>query len=523
MTALAADHDSARHPSGAARRRLRALLVNEVRLLRRFGVLTATVVTTVLWSAILLAVPPDVRQFLVPLILLTDVTALGFLFVPALLVLERMERVEFALRMTPVRTLERVGVRVGVTTALALLSAIAVLLAGDAANIPIALVGVAGASVLVGLVAVAAIGSAGTLTTFLLRAPLIAGPLMAPALVAAVGLADIPLLHISPLTGALDMMRGHLTLPGSLWLLVWIAGAALLAGHTGRAVPGLAHDRRGTPLRSMRRAGGLPLRPMRPGPRAASGWPVHAGSYQRWTAIGSFARADRRSLVRDGLLIMLAGSVPLVALAGRLLGTVGVTWTRQRHGIDLLGYMPVAWVILLVVHTPVIFGSVTGLLLLEDRDAGLLPAIATTRASTATLLGYRLAATAICTAVGLGIALPLAGARHPAGVIGVLAVIAGAAALSTVPAALMAALAANRVQGVAVMKMLGLPLYLPVASFFTEGSLRWAFAPLPSSWLMWSLWTSRPAAAVGFAVVAVALSALVTSVLWGRLVRPPVV
>jgi hypothetical protein len=510
VTALAADHDSAGHPSGAARRRLRALLVNEVRLLRRFGVFTATAVITVLWSAILLAVPPAARQVLVPLILLTDVTALGFLFVPALLVLERMERVELALRMTPVRTFERVGVRVGVTTALAVLSAIAVLLVGDAPNIPVAVVGVAGASVLVGLVAVAAIGSAATLTTFLLRAPLFAGPLMAPALVAAIGLVDTPLLHISPLTGALDMMRGHLTLAGLLWLLVWIIGTALLAGHNGRAIPGLPHGRRGLPLRYSRRA-----------PRAAPGWPVHTGSYQRWTAIGSFARVDRRSLVRDGLLIMLAVSVPLVALAGRLIGTVGVTWARQRHGIDLVGYLPVVWVILLVVHTPVIFGSVTGLLLLEDRDAGLLPAIATTRASTATLLGYRLAATAICTAVGLGIALPLAGARHPAGVIGVLAVIAGAAALSTVPAALMAALAANRVQGVAVMKMLGLPLYLPVASFFAEGSLRWVFAPLPSSWLMWSLWTSGPAGAVGFAAAAAALSALVTSVLWRRLVRDP--
>lgn len=489
--------------------RLTALVVNELRLLRRFSVFTATAVITALWSAILLTAPPATRQVMVPLVLLTDITALGFLFVPALLVLERMERVEPALRMTPVRTFERVGVRVGVTTALAVLSATAVTLAGDARNIPVALVGVAGASVLIGLIAVVAVGSAATLTTFLLRAPLVAGPLLAPALVAAIGLVDTPLLHISPLTGALDMMRGRLTWPGLLWLLAWIAATALLVGHTARATPGVA------------RARGLPPRHPRPAPaaRTVAAWPAHPGSYRLTTAIGSFARADRRGLVRDGLLIMMAASVPLVALIGRLIGTTGVAWARQRHGIDLVPYLPVVWVVLLVVHTPVIFGAVAGLLLLEDRDAGLLPSIATTRASTATLLGYRLAATAICTTVGLAIALPLAGVRHPAGAIGVLVVVVGAAAVSTVPAMLMAAMATNRVQGVAVMKMLGLPLYLPVAAFFVDGPLRWAFAPLPSSWLMWSLWTTRPGAAVGFAAGAVTLSALATAVLWRRFVR----
>lgn len=500
--------DVARVPASAATaacRRLTALLGTELRLLRRFSVLTATVVTTALWSALLLAVPAATRQVLLPLILLTDVTALGFLFVPALLVLERMERVEPALMMTPVRTVERIAVRVGVTTGLAVLSAAAVSLAGDAPNVPVALVGVAGASVLMGLIAVAAVGSATTLTTFLLRAPLVAAPLLAPALVAAAGLVDSPLLHLSPLTGAFDMMRGRLAWPALLWLLVWIAGTALLVGRTARATPDTAAAR------------GAPRRPVRSATVAPTAtWPAHPGTYRPTMAIVSFARADRRGLLRDGLLIMMAASLPLVALAGRLIGTAGVTWAHQRHGIDLVPYLPVVWAVLLVVHTPVVFGAVTGLLLLEDRDAGLLPAIATTRASTATLLSYRLAATAIITAAGLAIALPLAGVRHPAGAAGAVAVVIGAAAVSVVPATLMAAVGTNRVHGVAIMKMLGVPLYLPVASFFVDGPLRWAFAPLPSSWLVWSLWTSTPAAAVGFAAAAVGLSALVTAVLWRR-------
>ncbi|HSK91140.1 MAG TPA: hypothetical protein VK875_07495 [Euzebyales bacterium] len=473
--------------AGAARRRVGGLLVTEARLLRRFGVLTAAVVVTGLWVVILRVVPPEARQILVPLVLLVDVTALGFLFVPALLVLERIEGVAAATRVTPVRTAERVAVRVGATTVVSLVAALAVTLAGDAPAVPVALLGVALASVLVTLVAFAVVGTSANLTTFLLRAPLAAAPLLAPVLVHATGLVDVAVLHLSPLTGALDMMRGTMSWAALAWLLVWIAGAASFVGHAARRPPPTAA-----------------VRPARP-----AAWPDHPGTYRRRTALRSLVRADRRTLVRDGLLLMLAGSVPLVALVGRLAATVGVPWLQAHHGVDLAPYLPVAWVVLLVVHTPMIFGTVAGLLLLEDRDAGLLPAIATTRASTGTLLAYRAGATLLCTAVALAVALPLAGVRHPAGAVGVVAVVAAAAALSVVSALLMAGFAENRVQGVAIMKLIGLPLYLPVASFFVDGAARWLFAPLPSSWVMWSLWSPSPVAAAGLAAAGVVCCAAI--------------
>jgi hypothetical protein len=120
--------------------------------------------------------------------------------------------------------------------------------------------------------------------------------------------------------------------------------------------------------------------------------------------------------------------------------------------------------------------------LLEDRDEHLLPVIAATRASVMTLLGYRLGATAAVTAVALAISLPLAGVVHPDGAPGMVGVVVAAGALSAVPALAMAALAGNRVQGIAVMKVIGLPLYLPLASWFLSGAARWIVAPLPSAW-----------------------------------------
>jgi hypothetical protein len=470
----------------------------EIRLLRRFGVLGATGVVTVLWVVILRLVPAAARESIVPLALLTDVTALGFLFVPALLVLERMEGVEAAMRVTRVRASERLGVRIGLITSLSLAAGLAVTAGAGVSHIPVALLGVGTTSVLVGLIASATVGSSATLTTFLLRAPLVAGPLLAPAILDAVGLVRTPLLYLSPVTSALDMMRGRMSWSGLIWQLTWVAGAALVAGRS--AAPSSS-----------------PAAPTVNARRAA--WPRHAGAYSRWAAVRSFVRADRRGLVRDGLLIMLAVSVPLVAVAARVIATIGVTWTRERHGLDLAPHLPLVWVVLLVAHTPLVFGTLTGLLLLEDRDARLLPAIATTRASVITLLAYRLAGTAACTAIGLAVGFVVAGVDHAAGVAGLFAVVVAAAAVSMVPAMLMAALAANRVQGVAVMKIFGLPLYLPLASWFIDGPLRWLFSPLPSAWAMWAMWASTPVATALLAAGAVVTSSVVTLTLSRRFLR----
>jgi fluoroquinolone transport system permease protein len=235
--------------------------------------------------------------------------------------------------------------------------------------------------------------------------------------------------------------------------------------------------------------------------------------------VRSYLRADRRGVIRDGVLIMLAGSVPLVAVAGRVASTAGVSWVRQRHGVDLGAYLPIVWVVLLVAHTPIMLGTLTGLLMLEDRDAGVLPAIATTRASVGALLRYRLTATAVLTAAALAIGFVVAGVDHPAGIVGSAAVIVAAAALSPVPAMLMAAFARNRVQGIAVMKIIGLPLYLPVASWFVDVPARWLFAPLPSSWTIWSMWAVTPASALAFATGAIVVCSVATVALSHRFVR----
>ncbi|HSJ45415.1 MAG TPA: hypothetical protein VK923_12095 [Euzebyales bacterium] len=501
MTAVASARRQVEGRGATARRRVGRLLATEVTLAWRFNVIVATVVVTVLWALVLRMVDTGARAALAPVVLLTDVTALGFLFVPALLVLERVEGVDAALRMTPVRALERVGTRLGVVTTLSVAAAAVVCVAAGLPDVVPRVLGVALLSVLFGLVAFVLTGGATTLTAFLTRAPFVAAPLIAPALVYLAGVTTAPVLHVSPVTGAVDLLRGDLRWASVLWQLLWIAALATAAGRVLRRPPSMV-------------AAAPPTVDAR-----TSTWPVHRGRYSTAAAVRSFAQADRRSLVRDGLLIMLVASVPLLTLAMRLVATLGVDWVRQRYGVALTPYLPLIEVLLLVVHTPVIFGSLTGLLLLEDRDAGLFGSVLTTRAGLGTLLGYRLGATAGLTTSALLASLPVDGVAHPAGLVGVLATAVAAGAASVVPALVMAATARNRVQGVAVMKMLGLPLYLPLATWALDGPARWAFAPLPTTWAMWSSWAPTPGVAVGAACGAIAVSAVCAVPLARRVVQ----
>ena len=482
--------------TGVALPRVRGLLRTELRLLVRMWVLASAAVVTLLWSAGIQLAPVEARGTVVPLILLMDLAALGFYFIPSLMVLERADGISSAMRVTPVRADERLAVRTGALSAASLLAAVTLVLASGHGPLPAVLLGVLSTSLTFALLAVAMAGPFDTLTAYMVRVPLVAVPLLLPALLAHLGIWDGWPLQLSPATGQMALMSGRFSWPLLAWQLVWIAGLWLLA----------------------RRAVVAPLQPARI--EAARRAPVRTRTtpgFSAWQAIRSFARTDRATLLRDPLVLMIVGGVPALAIGARLLATVGASWISDRFGVEIGPYLPVIWALTLVLHTPLMFGSLVGLLFLEDRDARLLPVIATTRASTATLVAYRLGGLVLATAAMVPIGFAIAGVSHPAGWIGLLATTVAAAALAPVPALAMAALSPNRAAGMALMKVIGLPFYLPLAAWFI--GLPWVvvFGALPSTWSLWALWAGSPLAAGAAAVVGVATSAGASALLVRRL------
>jgi hypothetical protein len=119
----------------------------------------------------------------------------------------------------------------------------------------------------------------------------------------------------------------------------------------------------------------------------------------------------------------------------------------------------------------------------------------------------------------LPIGFVIAGVRHPAGWVGVAATAAAAAALAPVVALAMTALSPNRAAGLALMKIIGLPFYLPLASWFVGGPLVAAFGIVPSTWTLWALWADTVPGTLAAAAVGVAMSLGASILLLRRLPR----
>jgi fluoroquinolone transport system permease protein len=466
-----------------------ALFRTEVRLHARHRVAAGVAALTAIWLVAIWFLPAHFRRDAVAWALFLDVATVGFFFAPALMLVERANGVTTALRLTRMSPRLALGVRMAGLAGLGLAAALAFTLGTGMGWAPVVLVGATLMAVLTSLLALVMVGRDETLTGYLPRMPLVGVPLFVPALVYGVGLADHPLLWLSPATGGLELLFGRWSPGAALWILVTCVALWIRAE---RVV--------------------LDVRPRRPRPGSPAGQsprsPLAPAGHGRLAAIRSFARVDRRTLLSDGTIAMLALGIPLLAVLIRLATGPGLEWAEGRFGVDLSPHLPLAWALVLVAHAPVMAGAIVGMLFLEDRDAGLLPVIATTRSGLGALIGYRLLAAAVLTAVALAVSLPLAGATHATGIPGVLITALVAAAVSTVPATLLASLVGDRVAGVALMKAIGLPLYLPLAWWFVDHPAAWLFAVIPTAWAVQAFWAESLGGALWFAAGGVACSAV---------------
>jgi hypothetical protein len=477
-----------------------ALVRTEARLLARHRIAAGVAALTAVWIVVIWFLPAHVRPVAVAWALFLDVATVGFFFAPALMLVERANGVTAALRLTRLSPRLALGVRVAGLSGLGLLAALAVTLGTGMGWAPVVLLGATLTAALMSLLALVMVGRDDTLTGYVPRMPLVGVPLFVPALAYGAGLIEHPLLWLSPATGALELLFGRWSPGAAVWIVLACVALWLRA------------ERVVLDVRRRRPRASSPARQRSPSPAAR-------GAHGRLAAVRSFARTDRRTLLSDSTLAMLALGIPILALAIRVATGPGLDWAEGRFGMDLSPHLPLLWALVLVVHAPVMAGAIAGLLFLEDRDAGLLPVIATTPSGLGTLIAYRLTAAAALTAAALAVALPLAGAAHAAGFPGLLVTALVAAAVSAAPAALLASLVRDRVAGVALMKAIGLPLYLPLAWWFVAHPAGWAFAAIPTGWAARAFWAETLGGTLWFAAGGIACSAVWVAAALPRLRR----
>jgi fluoroquinolone transport system permease protein len=429
------------------------------------------------WTLVLLVMPASLARGAGPVILIIDTATFGSFFIAALVLFERGEGALAALTVSPLRFCEYLGAKIAILTGLSVLSAVPIALAARM-NLVMALLGVALLAVLFLLLCVALVVRQPSLTAFLTIAPLLLAPLIAAPLAHLTSIVDHPLLFLVPTTGVAEVIRSGLD-PASLgYPLLAIAAATWLAGR-----------------RFTHAAAGI----VRPRPARAR--------HHRWRPRGwrlALMDIDRRTTVRSALLtIVLAGPIVL-AIALRLGYPPLAAYLHTRFGVDLPSYEPVLLASLVVLHVPLIIGMVGALLILDDIDDRTVMILRVSPVTVPRYLTHRATAVAAVALLMLTITVPVSGlAPSLPNVLPALVLAAAQAPLITLATA---AVAGNKVEGLAWLKILGLlPTGIAPAMWWLPELAHWPLRVMPHYWTVDTLWHTTPLGMlIGAALTAIA-------------------
>jgi fluoroquinolone transport system permease protein len=475
-------------PALASACRLRALLALEARLQWRYGVVALAVALAAGWSGLLLALPDPAARAVAPWLLMLETAVLGTTLAGALVQLERGQGMLAARSVSPARAGERLAARVGLLTALVLATAVPVALAGRPTGLPLVLVGVGLTALLTMLLAVVVAAGCQSALGFMIALPLGLLPLLAPAVAQGAGWSH-PALFLAPTTGAMELVQAGYRGAGAVpvgpaagWL-AWLGAGCAVAGWVA--------------ARRLCRAG------------RAGGDPAPAGAHPRTGRarrpggpVRSFLRTDLANLRRDRLLRLVAVSPLLLGVAARTGYPPLRDWLTREYELDLDPYRPVLLAVVVLLHVPVTFGMIGALLVLDDLADRALVAVRVSPLTLPRYLGYRTGLVTVAALAGLAVAVPLSGlaplAAWPR------LVPAGLLAGLVTPVVMLGTLAVARdkVAGVAVLKLLGPPIYAPLAGWWLAGPAGWPLAVLPTWWVLRALWSGWPYPVAGVVVLA---------------------
>lgn len=204
---------------------------------------------------------------------------------------------------------------------------------------------------------------------------------------------------------------------------------------------------------------------------------------------------DAQSVRRDALLRWMV-LLPLgLAVLVRLAITPLEARIQTLFQFDLAPYHTLIASTFLVL-VPQLFGMVIGFLLLDQRDDHTLMALQVTPMSLGGYLAYRVIVPLVLSAVVLLVVIPLVGLVEVALVPLLISVLA-TSALTPLFALFLAAFAANKVQGLALVKGLGIILLPGLIAYFVPFPWQLALGLSPVYWplkLFWELQAGAPTA-----------------------------
>lgn len=208
-------------------------------------------------------------------------------------------------------------------------------------------------------------------------------------------------------------------------------------------------------------------------------------------AFAAFGRNDLRTIRRDSLMVVVLLGPFLYAFALWLL-PAATGYVRDGWGFDLGPYHPAIISAFCVLGPPLLLGAVLALQLLDERDQDTLAALRVVPVPRVAYPAYRAATTIVLTAVSVLASLALTG-LVPAAVLVLsvpVAVVAGL--LAPVLGLVMSSLGRTKIEGLAVMRVVGLAVFtVPmVPFFFPDAPWQIAFGVVPAYWPVRAFWSA---------------------------------
>ncbi|EFG73677.1 hypothetical protein HMPREF0591_6412 [Mycobacterium parascrofulaceum ATCC BAA-614] len=208
-------------------------------------------------------------------------------------------------------------------------------------------------------------------------------------------------------------------------------------------------------------------------------------------ALVALGRNDIRGTYRDPLLVMVVVAPVIWTSAVAVLTPRVTAMLAHRNGFDLVGYYPLILTAFLLLTSIIIVGALAAFLVLDEVDAGTLTALRVTPVSMSTFFAYRAATVLGVTAVYVIATMSFSGLLR-SGLLPDLIPIGLLAGLSAVVTLLLIVdMAGNKIQGLAVVRALGMLIAgLPCVPWFIHSNWNVAFGVLPPYWAAKAFWVA---------------------------------
>ena len=482
-------------------RRLRGACALEVKVARRYGITTLATVLALLWTGLLPALPSSAAPVVAPYLLFLDTAGFGALFTVALLMFERVEGTNTTRAVTPLRSAEATGARVGVLTVVAVAIALPMSVVTAPTERVWSTIGytTAGVTLTSVLLLATCMGLGARARTFqgalLSTAPALALFITAP-LPHLAGVVHGPLLWVVPTTAGAELINRGVTGqvgtpegPGGWGVLLYAVGCAVMACWW-------SIRRAGAPIEA---ASAFPVS-TRSGVGAASATgPVAAprsGRSRARSAAGptgagrpvlALARYELTTVLRDPLLLVVAlAPVPVSLLLRWAYPAIG-EFVRSTYGFDLSLHAPAVFGALVLLHVPSMVGSVVALRVVEDIDDRTLLVLRVSPLSLTSYFFFRTGTAAFLALLGLVVAAPLSGLA-PAVSTGLITAVVLAALSAPLVVMVTAAFASNKVEALVVLKSVGAVFALLPVLVWALPTFWWTpLLALPPTWSLLAL------------------------------------